>query len=107
MIDHFTFRRILLDCRRMKTSGDSPAGKSTRPRLRGREAATPDLAAPFRPADFAFPVHYTLLSEGVLIAEHVTNLDSLAGHRIEAMFLGLNIAGSDGAPVRAVARAVD
>jgi len=60
-----------------------------------------------RPADFAFPVHYTLLSQGVLIAEHVTNLEQLAGHRAEIMFLGLNIAGSDGAPVRPVARVIN
>jgi arylformamidase len=73
----------------------------------GVDFATPDLAADRRQADFAFPVHYTLLSQGVLIAEHVTNLEALAGHRAEIMFLGLNIAGSDGAPVRAVARAVD
>ncbi len=73
----------------------------------GVDFATPDLAAARRPADFAFPVHYTLLSRGVLIAEHVTNLELLSGRRAEIMFLGLNIAGSDGAPVRAVARAVD
>jgi len=73
----------------------------------GVDFPTPDLAARLRPPDFAFPVHYTLLSRGVLIAEHVTNCEQLAGHRIEIMFLGLNIAGSDGAPVRAVARAVD
>jgi kynurenine formamidase len=73
----------------------------------GVDFATPDLAAQLRPPDFAFPVHYTLLSQGVLIAEHVTGLAALAGHRAEIMFLGLNIAGSDGAPVRAVARAVD
>jgi kynurenine formamidase len=60
-----------------------------------------------RSADFAFPVHYTLLSQGVLIAEHVTGLAALAGRRAEIMFLGLNIAGSDGAPARAIGRAVD
>jgi len=76
-------------------------------RIVGVDFSTPDLAAVRRPPDFAFPVHYTLLSQGVLIAEHVTNLEGLAGHRAEVMFLGLNIAGSDGAPVRAVARAVD
>jgi kynurenine formamidase len=73
----------------------------------GVDFSTPDLAANRRPADFAFPVHYTLLSQGILIAEHVTNLEDLAGHRAEVMFLGLNIAGSDGAPVRAIARAID
>jgi kynurenine formamidase len=76
-------------------------------KLVGIDCPTPDLASPLRPPDFAFPVHYTLLSRGVLIAEHVTNLAPLAGRRAEIMFLGLNIAGSDGAPVRPVARVVD
>jgi kynurenine formamidase len=43
----------------------------------------------------------------VLIAEHITGLAPLAGRRAEIMFLGLNIAGSDGAPARAIARAID
>jgi arylformamidase len=73
----------------------------------GVDFATPDLPPGRRSADFAFPVHYTLLSQGVLIAEHVTGLEALAGHRAEIMFLGLNIAGSDGAPARAVARVSD
>ena len=73
----------------------------------GVDFATPDLPPGRRPADFAFPVHYTLLSQGVLIAEHVTSLTPLAGRRAEIMFLGLNIAGSDGAPARAIARAID
>jgi kynurenine formamidase len=72
----------------------------------GVDFATPDLAAHLRPPDFAFPVHYTLLSRGVLIAEHVTNVEKLAGNRAEIMFFGLNVAGSDGAPVRAVARPI-
>ena len=73
----------------------------------GVDTATPDLPPSRRPADFAFPVHYTLLSQGVLIAEHVTGLAPLSGRRAEIMFLGLNIAGSDGAPARAIARAID
>lgn len=73
----------------------------------GVDFSTPDLASHLRPPDFAFPVHYTLLSHGVLIAEHVNNLEALAGSRAEIMFLGLNIAGSDGAPVRAIGRVVD
>ena len=70
----------------------------------GVDFATPDLAAKLRPPEFDFPVHYTLLSQGVLIAEHVTNLGSLAGQRAEIMFLGLNVAGSDGAQARVIAR---
>ena len=34
----------------------------------------------------------------------MTNLSALAGQRVEVMFLALNIAGSDGAPARVVAR---
>jgi len=65
---------------------------------------TPDLAVPRRPPGFDWPVHHILLGNGVLIAENLTNLRSLAGHRVDALFLALNIEGSDGAPVRAVAR---
>ena len=72
----------------------------------GVDFSTPDLTAHRRPADFDWPVHHILLGHGVLIAEHMTNLESLAGRRIEVMFLGLNVAGSDGAPARVVARPV-
>ena len=68
--------------------------------------ATPDLTVHKRPPDFQWPVHQILLSQGVLIAEHVTNLDSLAGRAVEAIFAGLNILGSDGLPARPLARAV-
>jgi kynurenine formamidase len=73
----------------------------------GVDCSTPDMAAHYRPKDFDFPVHHTLLSNGVLIAEHMTNLSPLAGRRVEVMFLALNIAGSDGAPARVIARPVD
>jgi kynurenine formamidase len=76
-------------------------------KLVGIDASSPDMAPHYRPADFAFPVHSTLLSNGVLIAEHMTNLTVLAGRRVEVMFLALNIAGSDGAPARVVARPID
>jgi kynurenine formamidase len=35
--------------------------------------ATPDLAVHRRPIGFDWPVHHSLLSRGVLIAEHLTN----------------------------------
>ncbi len=75
-------------------------------KLVGVDSSTPDMAVHYRPKDFNFPVHHTLLSHGVLIAEHLTNLTPLAGRRVEIMFLGINIAGSDGAPARPIARAV-
>jgi kynurenine formamidase len=71
------------------------------------DCSTPDLAAKHRPAGFDWPVHHILLGHGTLIAEHVTGLESLRGRRVEVMFMALNIAGSDGAPARVVARPLD
>jgi len=65
---------------------------------------TPDLAVNRRPPEFRWPVHHILLSQGVLIAENLTNLRALSGQRVEVMFLALNIEGADGAPARVVAR---
>src|SRR5581483_7571084 len=53
-------------------------------KLVGVDFATPDLAVDRRPADFDWPVHHVLLAQGVLIAEHLTNLRPLAGRRVEA-----------------------
>jgi kynurenine formamidase len=68
---------------------------------------TPELPLQARPSDFDWPVHHTLLRDGVLIAEQVTNARSLAGRRAEFLFLPLNIVGSDGAPARVLARPLD
>jgi kynurenine formamidase len=76
-------------------------------KLVGMDNSTPDQAPHYRRNDYDFPVHNTLLSNGVLIAEHVTNMTPLADRRVEIMFLGLNIAGSDGAPARVIARPAD
>ncbi len=73
----------------------------------GVDFSTPDLTAHRRPADFTWPVHHILLGSGVLIAEHMTNLTALAGRRIETFFMAINIADSDGAPARVIARPVD
>jgi arylformamidase len=75
-------------------------------KLLGVDFSTPDLTAHKRPEGFTWPVHQILLSAGVLVAEHLTNLRSLANHRVEAMFLALPIAGSDGAPARVLARPI-
>jgi kynurenine formamidase len=73
-------------------------------KLLGVDFSTPDLTAHKRPSGFTWPVHQILLSQGVLVAEHLTNLAPLANTRVEAMFLALPIAGSDGAPARVLAR---
>ncbi|MFA7669784.1 MAG: cyclase family protein [Burkholderiaceae bacterium] len=67
---------------------------------------TPDLTAHLRPKNFAYPVHHILLSHGVLVAEHMTNLDSLSGKRVEVVFGALNILDSDGGPARVLAREI-
>lgn len=73
-------------------------------KLVGVDFSSPDLTAHQRPANFRWPVHHILLSNGVLVAEHVTNYAHLAGHEIEAMFLGIKVETGDGAPARAIAR---
>jgi len=73
-------------------------------KLLGVDASTPELPIPLRPPGFDFPVHRTLLRDGVLIAEQVANLGALAGQRVELMLLPLNIVGSDGAPARVLGR---
>ena len=73
-------------------------------KLLGVDFSTPDLTAHMRPPGFTWPVHQILLSQGVLVAEHLTNLRPLADRRVEVMFLAPPIAGSDGSPARVVAR---
>ncbi len=73
-------------------------------KLVGIDCLTPDLAVDRRPADFDWPIHHILLGQGVLIAENLTNLRALAGHRVEVMLFALNIVGADGAPARVLAR---
>jgi kynurenine formamidase len=70
----------------------------------GVDFSTPDLAAHRRSKDYDFPVHNTLLSNGVLIIEHLNNVAALAGRRIEAMFMSVSVKGADGGLTRAVAR---
>ena len=75
-------------------------------KLVGVDCSTVDLAHTQRKPGFNWPVHRILLSHGVLVAEHLTNLKPLTGKRIEAMFLPLKIRGADGAPARVIAREV-
>jgi len=75
-------------------------------KLIGVDCGTVDLAHTQREPGFDWPVHRILLSHGVLVAEHLTNLSPLTRKRIEAMFLPLKIKGADGAPARVIAREV-
>jgi len=75
-------------------------------KLVGVDCSTVDLAYSKRSAGFNWPVHRILLSHGVLVAEHVTNLRSLSGKRVEVVFMPLKIRGADGAPARVMAREI-
>ncbi len=71
--------------------------------------STPDRPADSAPADGGFPAHTILARNGCIIVENLTGLEQVqqardAGSDVEVFFLPLNIPGSDGAPVRAVAR---
>lgn len=78
-----------------------------RVRLLAVDTATPELSPKRRGPDYGFPIHRTLLSHGVLIAEQVANLGALAGRRVELMFAPLPIVGSDGAPARVLGRTIE
>ncbi|MGA8833847.1 MAG: cyclase family protein [Desulfomonilaceae bacterium] len=75
-------------------------------KLVGVDCSTVDLAHSQRRPGFNWPIHRILLSHGVLIAEHLTNLDSLSGKRVEVIFLPVKIRDADGAPARVVAREI-
>jgi kynurenine formamidase len=70
------------------------------------DAPTPELPLTARAEGFDWPVHHTLLRNGVLIAEQVTNTTQLAGRRVELLFLPLNVVGGDGAPARVLGRPI-
>lgn len=69
----------------------------------GIDAVTVDMPTPRRPPDFDYPVHQTLLGNGVLILENLTNLQEISGKRVNLWAFPLKIAGSDAAHVRVVA----
>ena len=72
-------------------------------KLFGIDCITVDLPTPLRPKGFDFPVHRTLLGNGVLIAENVANLGAIAGRKNRIMALPLKVQGSDAAHARIVA----
>jgi kynurenine formamidase len=75
------------------------------PKLLGVDTRSPDRPRAMRPDDWdEYPVHRTLLPEGVLIAEHLRIPATLAGERCEVFGFPMNLRGGDGAPARFVAR---
>jgi kynurenine formamidase len=67
---------------------------------------TPDLPVAQRPEGFNWPVHHALLGDGVLVSEHLRNVDTLVGSRAEFVFCALNITKADGAPARVLGRRI-
>lgn len=61
-----------------------------------------DVARPARILD-PYPAHRLLLGNGVVLAEQLCNLDRLGPGPVTCAFLPLAVAGTDGAPVRAIA----
>jgi arylformamidase len=58
-------------------------------------------------ADFDLPAHRVLYGAGGVIAENLTDLEQVMGlPDVELFLFPLRLSGADGAPVRAVARAV-
>jgi kynurenine formamidase len=73
----------------------------------GMDFLTPDRPPELRPDGFTYPVHTTLLADDTLIVENLTNVGTLDADTVEVAALPTKIAGSDGAPIRVVARPVD
>jgi kynurenine formamidase len=72
-------------------------------RMVAMDVPTPDQPEQGRPPGFDWPVHHVLLGRGILVAEHLANLDAVAGLRFRAFAFPLPIRGSDGSPARIVA----
>ena len=76
-------------------------------KLFGIDCITVDLPTPMRPKGFDFPVHRTLLGNGVLIAENVANLGKIVGKKSRILALPLRVKGSDAGHARIIAEIFD
>jgi kynurenine formamidase len=72
-------------------------------KLFGIDCITVDLPTPMRPKGFDFPVHRTLLGNGILIAENMANLGRIVGKKTRILALPLRVKGSDAGHARIVA----
>ncbi len=68
---------------------------------------SPDLPGNRRPPDAQLVVHRRLLGNDVLIAENLTGIAAVVGHRLQVHALPLKIAEGDGAPSRFCVEIVD
>lgn len=76
-------------------------------KLFGIDCITVDLPTPLRPKGFDFPVHKTLLGNGILIAENVANLRKIVGIKTRILALPLRVKGSDAGHARIVAEVLN
>ena len=70
----------------------------------GIDAPSVDLPGPLRTSLFNWPIHRLLLAEGILIVEHLGNLEKVSGRRLFISAFPLLVPGVESAPVRVVAR---
>ncbi len=78
-----------------------------RVKLVALDMLSPDLPSNRRPPDAQLVVHRRLLGNDVLIAENLTGLAAVAGHRLQVYALPLKISDGDGAPSRFCVEIVD
>ena len=76
----------------------------SRVKLVGIDTPTPEVPRSVCRASFDYPIHRTLLGNGVLILENVANLYALSGRRLTIGVFPVKLEGGDGAPARVVAR---
>ncbi len=76
-------------------------------RLLALDMLSPDLPTNRRAPDAGLPVHKRLLGNDVLIAENLTGLAAVAGHRLRVYALPVKIGAGDGAPARITAELAD
>lgn len=76
-------------------------------RLVALDMLSPDLPPNRRAPDAQLIVHRRLLGNNVLIAENLTGLGLVVGHRLQVYALPIKVAQGDGAPARICVEIVD
>jgi arylformamidase len=74
-----------------------------RVKMVGVDCVNVEMPISDRPADYTRPIHHTLLGNGVLIIENLTNLDQIAGRGARVFAFPIKYQGCDGAQARVVA----
>jgi kynurenine formamidase len=76
-------------------------------RMLALDMLSPDLPPNRRAPDHGLPVHKRLLGNDVLIAENLTGIGAVAGHRLLVHALPIKVGGGDGAPARITVEIAD